>query len=207
MAKRNKNTESAASNQPAPNRNRRKAKPNYKKAFMVGVLFLVMLSFILTSIPNFGGGNTSKASSVKTPVTANAPAPRSSTTFTKQGTLTINRQNNPEPLVVDIEVADTETKRRQGLMYRRHMEPNQGMLFIMDELKEQSFFMRNTYISLDIIYLDQDKKIVSIAKNTEILNDNSIPSNGDALYVLELIAGSADTHGLQVGDEVAWEVE
>ncbi len=207
MAKKNKNTESTASPNPAPVRKRKKPKPNFKKALMVGVLFFVMLSFILTSIPNFGGKGTSKAASVNTPATANAPAPRSSTTFTKQGTLSIIRQNNPEPLVVAIEVADTETKRNQGLMYRRHMEQNQGMLFFMEKLKEQSFYMRNTYISLDIIYLDQNKKIVSIAKNTEILSDNSIPSNGDALYVLELVAGYADTFGLQAGDQMEWELE
>ncbi len=207
MAKKNKNTESAASSKPASTRKRRKQKVNYKKALMVGVLFLVMLSFVLTSIPNFGGGGTSKAASVRTPATTNAPAPQSSTIFTKQGTLSINRQSNPDPLLVDIEVADTETKRNQGLMYRRHMEPNHGMLFIMEEFKEQGFYMRNTYISLDIIYLDQDKKIVSIAKNTEILNDNSIPSNGNALYVLEVVAGYADTHGLQVGDQMAWELK
>jgi len=80
-------------------------------------------------------------------------------------------------------------------------------LFIMDELKEQSFYMRNTYISLDIIYLDENKKIVSIAKNTTTLNDDSIPSNGNALYVLEVVAGYADTHGLQVGDQIGWDVE
>ncbi len=203
MAKKNKNTESTAPQTPSPARKRRKPKPNYKKAFMVGALLLAMLSFILTSIPNFGSSRT-KAASVKTPVNSNAPAPRSSTTFTKQGSLTINRQENPEPLVVDIEVADTETKRNQGLMYRRHMESNQGMLFIMDQLKEQNFYMRNTYISLDIIYLDENKKIVSIARNTETLNDNSIPSNGNALYVLEVVAGYGETHGLQVGDQMEW---
>ena len=203
MAKKNKNTESTASQTPSPVRKRKKTKPNYKKAIMVGALFLAMLSFILTSIPNFGGSGT-KAASVKTPVNANVPAPRNSTTFTKQGSLTINRQGNPEPLVVDIEVADTETKRNQGLMYRRHMESNHGMLFIMEELKEQNFYMRNTYISLDIIYLDENKKIVSIARNTETLNDNSIPSNGNALYVLEVVAGYGETHGLQVGDQIEW---
>jgi len=145
--------------------------------------------------------------SVNAPVNGNnGAAPSSSVTFTKQGALSINRQSDPEPLIVDIEVADTEVKRNQGLMYRRHMEFNQGMLFIMEELKEQSFYMRNTYISLDIIYLDQNKKIVSIAKNTEILNDNSISSNGDALYVLEVVAGYADTYGLQIGDQMVWEL-
>ena len=186
MAKKNKNTESSSAPTDTTTQKRKKPKPNYKKAVMVGFLFLAMLSFILTSIPNFGSSKT-KAASVKTPVNSNVPSPRSSTTFTKQGSLTIHRQSNSEPLMVDIEVAATETKRNQGLMYRRHMESNHGMLFIMDELKEQNFYMRNTYISLDIIYLDENKKIVSIAKNTETLNDNSIPSNGNALYVLSLI--------------------
>ena len=204
MAKKDKKTESTAPKNASSTSKRRKPKPNYKKTFMVGALFLAMLSFILSSVPNFGGGKSSKAASVPMPTSTNAPATSSSTTFTKQGVLNISRKNNPEALSVDIEVADTETKRNQGLMHRRYMEPNHGMLFIMDELKEQSFYMRNTYISLDIIYLDQNKKVVSIAKNTQTLNDNSIPSNGDALYVLEVVAGYAETHGVDVGDQMDW---
>jgi len=207
MAKKNKKTESTLSKNTSSSTKRRKPKPNYKKAFMVGALFLAMLSFILTSIPNFGGGKSSKAASIPTPTSTNSPSTRSSTTFTKQGVLNITRKNNPAPLSIDIEVADTEIKRQQGLMHRRHMEPNHGMLFIMDRLEEQNFFMRNTYISLDIIYLDQDKKVVSIAKNTQTLNDKSIPSRGDALYVLEVVAGYAETHRVAVGDQMDWELQ
>jgi len=206
MAKKNKKTESSTPENPSPARKRKKPKPNFKKAFMIGAMSLAILSFILTSIPNFGNGS-SRAKTVPRPATANAPAPSSSTSFKKEGTLQISRQSNPDPLKVDIEVAKTETKRNQGLMHRKYMDPNHGMLFFMDRLEEQRFYMRNTYISLDIIYLDQEKKIVSIAKNTETLNDNSIPSNGNALYVLEVVAGYSDTHGLQVGDQMDWQLD
>lgn len=206
MAKKNKKMESTLSTNTSSTTKRRKPKPNYKKAFMVGALFLAMLSFILTSIPNFGGGKSSKAASIPPPTSTNLPSTQSSTTFTKHGVLSISRKNNPAPLSVDIEVADTEIKRQQGLMHRKHMEPNRGMLFIMDRLKEQNFYMRNTFISLDIIYLDQDKKVVSIAKNTQTLSDTGIPSNGDALYVLEVVAGYAETHGVEVGDQIDWEL-
>lgn len=148
MAKKNKKSQSS----------RKTPRLNLKKGLMVAVLFLVMLSFILTSIPKFGGSTVSKPA-----VSGSASAPagkpgNSAITFTKQGTLRFKRASNPDPLTIDIEVADTEVKRRQGLMYRRHMNQNQGMLFIMEESKPQSFYMRNTHISLDIIYADDQKR-------------------------------------------------
>lgn len=201
MAKKNKNNDSSRS------ASRKKPRLNVKKGLMVAVLFLVMLSFILTSIPNFGGGPASAPASSKTATTPTSAAKSSSTTFTKQGTLQFLRADNPDPLTIDIEVADTEVKRNQGLMYRRHMDQNKGMLFIMDEFKPQSFYMRNTYISLDILYLDDQKKVVSIQKNTTPLSEESLPSNGNALYVLEVNAGYTDTYNIKPGDQIEFELE
>lgn len=124
-------------------------------------------------------------------------------------------QNNPErqrtPLVVttgegafrfDVEIADTPELAGLGLMFRREMAPDRGMLFIFGDTGERSFWMENTFISLDIIFIRPDGTVLSVAENTVPFSRASIPSNGPARYVLELIAGSADRIGLQPGDQV-----
>ncbi|MBX2871818.1 MAG: DUF192 domain-containing protein [Saprospiraceae bacterium] len=105
---------------------------------------------------------------------------------------------------IDIEIADTPDTRTQGLMWRRSMEDNQGMLFIMEENEPQSFWMLNTYISLDIIYVNEHKEIVSIQANTTPQSTQSVPSGAAAKYVVEVNAGFAAEHGLEVGDRIDW---
>ena len=85
------------------------------------------------------------------------------------------------------------------------MKENQGMLFVFHEEKPRSFWMHNTYIPLDIIYLNKEKDIVSIAKNAEPLSETSRPSEGDAMYVLEINGGLSDKLGLAKGDHMTFE--
>lgn len=201
MTKNNKNTKT---------RRPRPAPRNWKSIIMTSLLLLAMIAFIFSSIPNFSSSLSSKPRPVAGGSVPTLPSDNtrvSSTTFTKQGTLDIIRQDNPELLTLDIEVAQDDRKRAQGLMFRRHMEPHQGMLFIMDELKQQSFYMRNTYIPLDIIYLDEKRQIVSIQKNTTPLSEESLHSEGPAKYVLEVNAGYSDMHGLKKGDGIRFRLE
>ena len=107
---------------------------------------------------------------------------------------------------IDIEVADDDAERAQGLMNRPWMEETQGMLFIMENEERQSFWMRNTIIPLDIIYVSADKRIVSIAKDTQPFSEKSIPSAGPAKYVVEVIAGFSDKYGLKAGDRIEFEI-
>ena len=104
----------------------------------------------------------------------------------------------------NIEYAKTAEQIQYGMMYRKSMTPDMGMLFFMGRLERQSFYMRNTYVSLDIIFLDDEARIVSIQKNAEILNDRSLPSEGPALYVLEIKGGVSDQLGLKKGDRLIW---
>ena len=90
-------------------------------------------------------------------------------------------------------------------MYRKSMKENQGMLFVFHEEKPRSFWMHNTYIPLDIIYLNKEKEIVSIAKNAAPLSETSRPSEGDAMYVLEINGGLSDKLGLTKGDRMTFE--
>lgn len=127
-------------------------------------------------------------------------------TFTKEGELTIFKSTSDSTLVkLDIEIADTDYEIQTGLMYRDSMETNQGMLFVFNDVRERSFYMKNTRISLDLIFIDENKAIVSFQKNAKPMNENSLPSNAPAKYVLEVNAGMVDTWKLSVGDVITYE--
>jgi uncharacterized protein len=101
-----------------------------------------------------------------------------------------------------VEIADDDASRARGLMFRPPLEDDRGMLFEFPVAREQSFWMRNTPSSLDIIYIDPTGKIVSIAKHTTPYSEGQIRSFGAANGVLELRAGRADEIGAKPGDQV-----
>ncbi len=98
------------------------------------------------------------------------------------------------------EFADNEAKREIGLMYQKTMKDNQSMWFVFPDEQIRYFYMKNTYIPLDIIYFDKNKKIVSVAKNAHPLDETSLPSNKPAQYVLEIKGGLFEKLGLKKGD-------
>lgn len=124
--------------------------------------------------------------------------------FTKEGELIFTDSLGTLKTKIEIEIADNNYERQLGLMNRKEMKENEGMLFIFDKLELQSFWMRNTLISLDIMFVDNQKKIVTIHKNTKILSDNSYPSSQPSIYVVEVLAGFADRHNIKVGDKIDW---
>ena len=101
-----------------------------------------------------------------------------------------------------VEIADAEAEREHGLMNRPSMGPDRGMLFEFEDERDRSFWMHNTYIPLDIIYIDHTGKIVSIAANATPFSETPIPSMGAARGVLELNGGRAVALGIQAGDTV-----
>jgi uncharacterized membrane protein (UPF0127 family) len=101
-----------------------------------------------------------------------------------------------------VEIADDDAERQRGLMYRPPLADDRGMLFQFEEPAEQSFWMRNTPSSLDILYIDPTGRIVSIAQHTTPYSEAQIPSNGAANGVLELRAGRASEIGAKAGDKV-----
>ena len=105
--------------------------------------------------------------------------------------------------VFTVEIADTEAARERGLMDRRELPEGRGMLF--DFFKEQpvGFWMKNTYIPLDMFFIGSDGHIVSIAENTEPLSERVIPSGAPVRAVLEVKGGTARRLGIQPGDQVA----
>ena len=102
-----------------------------------------------------------------------------------------------------VEIADDDPSRTRGLMFRDELADNRGMLFIFRQEAPRSFWMRNTRIPLDIIYLDRDWRVVSIVHNARPCRTQrcpSYPSEGASMYVLEVNAGQAQALGLERGD-------
>lgn len=124
--------------------------------------------------------------------------------FKKEGELSFIDSLNNTKAKIDIEIADNDYERQLGLMKRKSMEEKQGMLFIFPVEEMQSFWMRNTLISLDMIFVNAQKEIVTIHKNTRALSDQSYPSSAPAIYVLEVIGGFTDKHNIKEGDKVSW---
>ncbi len=124
--------------------------------------------------------------------------------FMKEGSLTFTDSLNNSITKIDLEIADTDFDRQLGLMFRKSMETNQGMLFIFPVQETLSFWMRNTYLPLDMIFVNADKKIVTIHKNTKTLSDQSYASTEPAKYVVEVVAGFTDKFSVKVGDKINW---
>ena len=122
--------------------------------------------------------------------------------FKKEGELQFLKKDGSLIEKIDIEVADNEPERRQGLMYRRTMDENRGMLFIFPQEELQDFWMKNTIMSLDIIYVNKNKEIVKIHKNTIPFSEASVPSIKPAIYVVEVNAGHTDKLGIKEGDRI-----
>jgi hypothetical protein len=125
---------------------------------------------------------------------AQASAPRGEVTF-------------PDMTRVVVEIARTPDQRARGLMFREKMAPNEGMVFIFDEAGFYPFWMKNTLIPLDMIWVDPQFRIVSISHSVPPCKADPCPSyppGGNALYVVEVVSGFARQHGLAPGDRLVF---
>ena len=104
----------------------------------------------------------------------------------------------------DVEVVDTEASFRKGLMYRKKLPEDKGMIFDFAIPRITSFWMKNTYIPLDIIFIGIDGRIVNIAENTTPLSEELISSNAVVSAVLEINALQVKKYGIKIGDEVVY---
>jgi uncharacterized membrane protein (UPF0127 family) len=102
-----------------------------------------------------------------------------------------------------VEVVDNDADRAQGLMHRRSLPEGTGMLFDFHREQDVSFWMQNTYIPLDMIFIRADGRIHRIAENTVPLSLEQVPSRGPVRGVLEVIAGTSRKLGIAPGDRVA----
>jgi uncharacterized protein len=155
------------------------------------LLMAIVFAFTITSC-------TDEKEQPKKPATLTDGQPK----FVKEGDLTFLTELDKPITDIVIEVADDDASRQQGLMNRSFMGNNQGMLFIFDVEEPQAFWMRNTIIPLDIIYVNKNMEIVSIQENAQPLNDRSLPSKGAALYVVEVNAGFCVQYGITAGCKI-----
>lgn len=128
--------------------------------------------------------------------------------FVREGTLTFltggNTASPTDSVRIEIEIADDPGSRSVGMMYRKSMRDDRGMLFIFEETKIQSFWMLNTPLSLDMIFVSPDSTINTIHERTIPHSRESHSSTAPSKYVIEVVAGFCDKHGIQVGDKVSW---
>lgn len=117
------------------------------------------------------------------------------------GTLEIATKSGVQ--MFSVEMATTEDEKQKGLMYRRELADGKGMLFDFSPEQQISMWMKNTYISLDMIFIRADGRILRIAENTEPESTAIISSGGLARGVLEVPAGTAKKYGIAPGDRVS----
>ena len=101
--------------------------------------------------------------------------------------------------IFKLKVAKTKEQVAKGLMFVKQMSAHEGMIFIFDHMKIRNFWMKNTYLSLDMVFLDQNKKVVNIIPNVPILNTEKRNSAVPAQYVVELLAGESAKNNITKG--------
>jgi len=166
-------------------------------------IFLILLVLLIVSLffMNRPGGKISRARQGDPEITRI----QSGGEFTKEGELSFLKSDSSLIVKIDIEIADDDLQREKGLMYRKQMDMLTGMLFIFEDEDYRSFWMKNTFLPLDIIYLDAGRRIVRIHENTPPQSQQSIPSDHPARYVVEVIAGFTALYEIKLGDRMVFE--
>ncbi len=114
-------------------------------------------------------------------------------------------ETDKEKIQLTVEVADSEKERELGFMYREKVEEGKGMLFIFEDEAPRNFWMKNTLVPLDILYLNSRKEVVTVVENMEPCKAPQCPSYSSrepAMYALELPAGFVKAHKVTIGDMV-----
>jgi uncharacterized protein len=178
-----------------------KRKPSLYNIIIAVILILIILIGSLVLFTNPEKRSMRKpAETIK-----QQPEQPSKPVFRKDGNLRFLKSGSNKVITdIEIEVANDDGAREQGLMYRDTMAENAGMLFMMETEELQAFWMKNTIISLDILFVNSERRIVSIHKNCTPYSLDQIQSEYPALYVVEVNAGYTEKHGIQVGDYISF---
>ncbi len=172
------------------NKNRKNSKSGFVKIvsaiIMAFILFIVLFNLPQTSE---NGKPNVKQTSIK---------------FQKDGELTFQKVDGEYISKIDIEIADTDDKRTRGLMDRLSMKDNRGMLFLFPYDTIQSFWMKNTVLPLDIIFVNGENIIVTIQAHAVPFDIGSYSSTKPASKVVEVNAGYAEAYGIAEGDKIVW---
>jgi uncharacterized protein len=168
-------------------------------ALLLALPILSALSYISLSKTVFCGENNLLGKKVSLQTVRNV----GESNFVKEGELIFfTKKNRAQIVQIDIEIADTPHELTTGLMHRRSIPKTAGMLFIFDRSQLLFFWMKDTYIPLDIIFIDENMQILRIQKNVKPLSEKLIPSLRNAKYVVEVNAGFCDEQSIEVGDYI-----
>ena len=130
------------------------------------------------------------------------PVEEKKITFKKEGYLSIVSNDGYTIAQFEIEIADTPYDRQTGLMYRDELTAEKGMLFIFEKSEMRSFYMKNTYIPLDLIFIDHKMNITHVHSNAKPFETKSISSKFPAKYVLEITAGLSEKLNIKNGMKI-----
>jgi hypothetical protein len=166
--------------------------PRSRLAFRVASSAALLLSLGACERPGGVDGRSPGTSTVDAPPAAALPT----------GEVVLRPLGQSE-VRVRVEFAVTEETRRQGLMFRRELAPDAGMLFVFPgPARQQVFWMRNTYVPLDMIFIDDALRVVGVVERAEPVTDTPRAVRGESRYVLEVNAGFARAHGLGPGARI-----
>jgi uncharacterized membrane protein (UPF0127 family) len=160
-------------------------------------LAVLTLALSLSGAACSGGGSTVPAAEPE----VDAPRPASSRPAPPslpRGQVVLEPPGR-EPVTFEVEVANEDRTRQRGLMFRRQMAENAGMLFLFEEQEHLSFWMHNTYLPLDMVFITSAMRVLGVVENAEPQTDDPREVEGDSQYVLELNAGTARRHGIGPG--------
>ena len=132
--------------------------------------------------------------------------PEETISFRIDGTLDFLRQGELL-MTIDIEIAEGDSAVQRGMMQRTSFPANTGMLFLFDDVVIRNFWMGNTPLSLDLLFIDADSQIVDFAKYATPFSDDTISSRVPAQFVLEMPAGFVDSQGIVEGDKARWHLK
>lgn len=128
--------------------------------------------------------------------------------WVREGEVTfLSRDMHKQLAKIEVEVAADPTERAQGLMYRSEMDENKGMLFIFEHENMQSFWMKNTILPLDIIFISSKGEINTIHSNTVPYSEKSLPSKSKSQFVVEVNAGYCQRNGIKEGDLIEYKLD
>jgi uncharacterized protein len=113
--------------------------------------------------------------------------------------------NNRKKIEISVKIAENAYQQKKGLMFAESIPENEGMLFTYDDELQRFFWMKNTSIPLDMIFIDGRYRIVKIHINTEPLSENVYPSGTPAQFVVEVRAGFTEKNQIIEGDRISWE--
>lgn len=124
-------------------------------------------------------------------------------------TIMLNNRKETEVCInnhcFNVEIAESKRERSKGLMFRKNLDPNKGMIFLHNDEEVISISMKNTLIPLDVIWIDREKKIIHIEKNLQpCISDPCESFKQTAKYVLEINVGKADEYSIKVGDDLTF---